>query len=128
MTEDELTIRDFLPDDEDLVQKWRKEYPLRDGTEDALYEIGDTCTAAERFIVCLKNGMPIGTFSLREIEAGKFKEVLIGIGVSSYMSNDTLRAMFMRVARYLKESYPKGEARFIIDVKTVSQLIKGDEK
>lgn len=126
MTEQDLDIRPFQKGDESIVQQWRDEFPLKDGTEGSSVELGDVYSDDAHFLVYKKDSdVAIGSIYLREIDAGKSTEVILAIGDYSYMNKEVFRAIFSRTRRYLQESYPNKQTLFLLDIKSALQLMKG---
>ena len=126
MTEQDLDIRPFQKGDESIVQKWRNEFPIKDGTEGCSVELGDVYSDDIHFLVYKTDTEEaIGSVYLREIERGKSTEVILAIGDYRYMNKEVFRAIFSRAVRYLNESCPNRQTLFLLDIKSVIQLMKG---
>ena len=126
MTEQDLGIRPFKKGDESIVQKWRDEFPIKDGTGDCSVELGDVYSDDTHFLVYKTDtDEAIGSVYLREIEEGKSTEVILAIGDYRYMYKEVFRAIFSRAVRYLNESYPNKQTLFLLDIKSALQLMKG---
>ena len=126
MMEHDLDIRPFQKGDESIVQKWRDEFPLKDGTEGISVELGDIYSDDTHFLVYKKDSdVAIGSIYLREIERGKSTEVILAIGDYRYMNKEVFRAIFRRTMRFLEESCPNRQTLFLIDMKSALQLMKG---
>lgn len=126
MTEQDLDIRPFQKGDESIVEKWRNEFPLKDGTEGASVELGDVYSDDTHYIVYkIDTEEAIGSIYLREIESEKSTEVILAIGDYRYMNKEVFRAIFSRAVRYLNESCPIRQTLFLLDIKSVIQLMKG---
>lgn len=126
MTEHDLGIRPFQKGDESIVQKWRDEFPIKDGMEGSPVELGDVNSDGTHFLV-YKNDTDetLGSVYLREIEEGKSAEVVLAIGDYNYMNKEVFRAVFWRTMRYLKETCSNRQTLFLLDIKSVLQLMEG---
>ena len=126
MTEHDLDIKTLQKGDEFIIQKWRDEFPLKDGMEGGSVELGDVYSDDTHFLVYKKDSdVAIGSIYLREIERGKSTEVILAIGDHRYMNKEVFRAIFRRAMRYLEESCPNRQTLFLIDIKSALQLMKG---
>ena len=127
MTEHNLAVRQFQKGDEAIVQKWRDEFPLKDGMEGCPVELGDVYSDDKHFIVYKKDTKePIGSMYLREIEPEKSTEVILAIGDYRYLNKNVFIAIVRCVTQYLKESYCEKQVLFLFDMKSVLQMLKGD--
>lgn len=129
MTEDDLDIRPYQKGDESTVQKWRDEFPIKDGTEGCSVELGDVYSDDIHFLVYKTDTEEaIGSIYLREIEEGKSTEVVLAIGNYNYMNKEVFWAIFRRTVRYLEEHYPNKQNLFLLDIKSVLQLMNGGNR
>ena len=127
ITEYNLGIRPFQEGDESIVQKWRDEFPIEDGTEGISVELGDVYSDDTHFLLYINDtNVAIGSVYLREIEAEKSTEVILAIGDYNYMNREVFSAIFKRTMRFLKETYPCKQGLFLLDIKSVHYLMKGD--
>ena len=126
ITEHDLGIRPFQNGDESIVQRWRDEFPIKEGTEGCSVDLGDVYSDDKHFLV-YKNDTDeaIGSVYLREIEEGKSTEVVLAIGDHNYMNKEVFRAIFRRAMQYLKETYPNKQTLFLLDIKSALLLMKG---
>lgn len=126
MTEYDLGIRPFQKGDESIVQKWRDEFPLKDGTEGISVELGDIYSDDKHFLVYKKDSdVAIGSIYLREIERGKSTEVILAIGDYRYMNKEVFRAVFRRTIQYLNKNCHNKQTLFLLDIKSALLLMKG---
>lgn len=133
LTKDDLGIRDFYSGDECIVQKWRDEFPYKDGTEGCRVDVGDVYYDAQHLLVYLKDvEKPIGTIFLKGTNdvAGNEKptEVILAVGDFNYMNKEVLYAMKDCVTHYMEVCYPEAKYVILFDGKSVDQVLNPYEE
>lgn len=109
LDKEKFGIRAFRSAEEQakIVQRWRDEYPLKDGTEGCPLDLDSICFCTRRLLVYQKDGeKPIGTVFFRGAKAGAVDgrpmEIILGVGDVKYMNKEALYAIKECVCDYIQ--------------------------
>lgn len=132
LTKVDFGIRDFRSAEEQakIGQRWRDEYPLKDGTEGCPLDLNSICFCTWRLLVYLKaDEKPIGTVTLKETKEDAENEdqmfVILAIGDFEYMTKEVLRAMKECVCDYMRATRPTVKYALVFDGVSVEQVLNG---